>query len=146
MKSKFAIFDVDYTIINGDSMLLMLLFGIKKRPLIILYSPIILVKTVLSLLGIIDKRIAKDSINIPLKYLNEKEMEQFYNDVLLKKINIEVMKCLKQHKENGYYVLLASASAQSYLRYFSEHEYIDVVIGTRVNKINNKIEGENCKG
>lgn len=146
MKTNFAIFDVDYTIVNGDSMLLMLLFGIKKRPLIIFCIPIILVKTVFSLLGIIDKKIAKDAINIPLRYLKEEEVEQFYNDVLLKKINVEVMKCLKKHKEDGCYVLLASASAESYLNYFAEHDYIDVVIGTRVNKINNKIEDENCKG
>lgn len=146
MKTNFAIFDVDYTILNGDSMLLMLIFGIKKRPLIIFYIPIILVKTVFSLLGIIDKKIAKDAINIPLRYLKEEEVEQFYNDVLLKKINVEVMKCLKKHKEDGCYVLLASASSESYLNYFAEDDYIDVVIGTRVNKINNKIEDENCKG
>lgn len=146
MKSNFAIFDVDYTIVNGDSMLLMLLFGIKKKPVIIFYIPIILVKSVFALLGIIDKRIAKDAINIPLKYLEEKELEQFYNEVILKNINIQVMKALKEHKKNGYYILLVSASAEAYLNYFTEHDYIDSVIGTKVNRINNKIDGENCKG
>ena len=150
MKSTFAIFDVDYTIIKGDSMFLMLIFGIKKRPLIIFYTPIILVKIVLALLGIIDIRVAKEAIYIPLKFLTEKELEGFYNEVLLNNLNIEVMKRLKQHKEEGYHILLASASPEAYLSWFKKNNYIDGIIGTKIKKIDdkyiNKIEGENCKG
>ncbi|MBU3131076.1 HAD-IB family hydrolase [Clostridium gasigenes] len=150
MKSTFAIFDVDYTIIKGDSMFLMLIFGIKKRPLIIFYTPIILVKIVLALLGIIDIRVAKEAIYIPLKFLTEKELEGFYNEVLLNNLNIEVMKRLKQHKEEGHHILLASASPEAYLRWFKKNNYIDGIIGTKIKKIDdkyiNEIEGENCKG
>ncbi|MBU3136461.1 HAD-IB family hydrolase [Clostridium gasigenes] len=150
MKSTFAIFDVDYTIIKGDSMFLMLIFGIKKRPLIIFYTPIILVKIVLALLGIIDIRVAKEAIYIPLKFLTEKELEGFYNEVLLNNLNIEVMKRLKQHKEEGYHILLASASPEAYLSWFKKNNYIDGIIGTKIKKIDdkyiNEIEGENCKG
>ena len=54
MKSAFAIFDVDYTLINGDSMFLMLFFALNKKPMLVLYTPIILIKIVLALLKIID--------------------------------------------------------------------------------------------
>lgn len=86
MKIPFAIFDVDYTIINGDSMFLMLFFAISKKPILILYTPIILVKVVLYFLKIIDVKSSKESIYLPLKYLTEKELEEFYNKVLLKKL------------------------------------------------------------
>lgn len=150
MKSSFAIFDVDYTIINNDSMFSMLFFAIKKKPIIILYTPIILVKTILALLKIIDIKIAKEAIYLPLKYLTEKELEEFYDKVLLKKVNSEVMERLKLHKENGCHILLVSASPERYLKYFQKNSCIDMVIGTRLEKLNgkytNKICGENCKG
>lgn len=150
MKSFFAIFDVDYTLINGDSMLLIWPFAIKKKPMFILYIPIILLKTALYFLKIIDVKKAKEAIYLPLKYLTEKELEEFYDNVLLRKINLEVMKKLKLHKDQGCRILLVSASPEIYLQYFKKNSYIDEVIGTKLKIVNgkciNKIQGENCKG
>lgn len=150
MRSPFAIFDVDHTIINNDSMFSMLFFAIKKKPLIILYTPIILVKIALALLKVIDIKIAKEAIYMPLKYLTERELEEFYDNVLLKNINPEVMERLKFHKEQGCHILLISASPEVYLKYFKKNIYVDMVIGTRIKIVNgkytNKICGENCKG
>lgn len=150
MKIPFAIFDVDYTIINGDSMFLMLFFAISKKPILILYTPIILVKVVLYFLKIIDVKSSKESIYLPLKYLTEKELEEFYNKILLKKINPEVMKRLNSHKEQGCRILLVSASPEVYLQYFKKNSSIDAIIGTKLEiidgKYTNKINGQNCKG
>jgi HAD superfamily hydrolase (TIGR01490 family) len=150
MRIPFAIFDVDYTIINRDSMFLMLLFAIKKKLVLIIYAPIILVKIVLALFKIIDIKAAKEAIYLPLKYLNEKELEEFYYKVLIKKINPCVMKRLKFHKKQGCHILLVSASPEVYLKYFKKNNYIDMIIGTQLKKINgkwtNKICGQNCKG
>ena len=150
MKIPFAIFDVDYTIINGDSMFLMLFFAISKKPILILYIPIILVKVVLYFLKIIDVKSSKESIYLPLKYLTEKELEEFYNKILLKKINPEVMKRLNYHKEQGCRILLVSASPEVYLQYFKKNSSIDAIIGTKLEiidgKYTNKINGQNCKG
>ena len=125
MKSAFAIFDVDDTIINGDSMFLSIFFAMKKKPWIILYFPIILIKVILYLLGIIDKKTVKESFYFPLKFL-------------------------KQHKDQGCHILLVSASPEIYLRYFKKNNSIDGVIGTVLQDVNgkytNKIKGENCKG
>lgn len=150
MRSPFAIFDVDHTIINNDSMFSMLFFAIKKKPLIILYAPIILVKIALALLKVIDIKIAKEAIYMPLKYLTERELEDFYDNVLLKNINLEVMERLKFHKEQGCHILLISASPEVYLKYLKKNSCINMVIGTRLKIVNgkytNKICGENCKG
>lgn len=150
MTRPFAIFDIDYTIINNDSMFSMLFFAIKKKPIIVLYIPIILVKIILALLKIINIKIAKEAIYLPLRYLTERELEEFYDNVLLKKINLEVMERLKFHKEQGCHILLISASPEIYLKYFNKNSYIDMVIGTRLKTVNgkytNKICGENCKG
>lgn len=150
MKSSFAIFDVDYTIINGDSMFLMLFFAISKKPLFIFYTPIILVKMVLYFLKIIDVKNVKEAIYVPLKYLSEKELEEFFDTILLRKINPEVMKRLNFHKEQGCRILLVSASPEVYLQYFKKNSSIDVIIGTKLKIVDgkyiNKIYGENCKG
>lgn len=150
MKKAFAIFDVDYTIVNMDSMFSMLLFGIKKKPLIVLYIPIILIKIILYLFKIIDVKRAKEAIYLPLKFLSEEELEEFYENVLVKNIYPEVMEVLKGHKEEGRHILLVSASPEVYLKYFKKNIYIDGVIGTKLKNVGEKytniIEGENCKG
>lgn len=150
MKKEFAIFDVDYTLVKGDSMFLILLFGIRKKPWIIFYTPIIFIKMVLYSMKIIDVKEAKEAIYFPLKYLNEIELKEFYGTVLQKKIFKEVFEILKNHKEKGRHVLLVSASPEAYLNLFKENDYIDGVIGTKLkllgDKFTNKIQGENCKG
>lgn len=150
MKRSFAIFDVDYTLITKDSMFSMLFFAIIKKPFLLLYTPVILVKIILSLLKIIDIKKAKEAIYFPLNYLSNENLEEFYNDILLKIINPEVMKKLKFHKDQGCHILLISASPEVYLNYFKKSDYIDSVIGTKLKMINgkytNKICGENCKG
>lgn len=150
MEKAFAIFDVDNTIISVDSMFSMLFFGIKKRPLIALYTPIILVKILLCFFRIIDVKKAKESMYFPIKFLCEKDLEEFYDDVLVKKIYPEVMEILKKHKGEGHHILLVSASPEVYLKYFKKNIYIDDIIGTRLKKIEDRytniIDGENCKG
>lgn len=150
MKSAFAIFDVDDTIISGDSMFLSIFFTVKKKPWIIVYIPIILIKVMLYFLRIIDKKTVKEYFYFPLMFLGEKELEEFYDNVLSNKINTDVMKSLQQHKDNGCHILLVSASPEIYLRYFKKNNSIDGVIGTMLQdsngKYTNKIKGENCKG
>lgn len=150
MKIPFAIFDVDHTLINGDSMFSMLFFAISKKPILIFYTPIILVKIALYFFKVIDVKNAKEAIYLPLKYLTEKELEEFYNQVLLKKINQKVMRKLNFHKEQGCHILLVSASPEAYLQYFLNNSSIDAIIGTKLKmldgKYTNKIHGKNCKG
>lgn len=150
MKIPFAIFDVDHTLINGDSMFSMLFFAISKKTMIIFYTPIILIKIILYSFKIINLKSAKEAIYVPLKYLTEKELEEFYYKVLLKKINPKVMKKLNFHKEQGCKILLVSASPEVYLQYFLKNSSIDTIIGTKLKiidgKYTNKIDGQNCKG
>ena len=150
IRTKIAIFDVDYTLITIDSMIYLLFWSIKKKASIILYIPIILFKLVIYYLGIIDIKKAKEAMYIPIKFLSANQLEEFYEKVLLNKINKTVMNRLELHKNAGYYILLVSSSPENYLKYFSRHKYIDGVIGTKLivgeKKYANKIEGENCKG
>ena len=150
MKIPFAIFDVDHTLIDGDSMFSMLFFAISKRSILILYTPIILVKMILYFFKILDGKNVKEAIYLPLKYLTEKELEEFYDKVLLEKINQKVMKKLNFHKEQGCQIILVSASPEAYLQYFLKNSSIDIIIGTKLKiideKYTNKIYGENCKG
>ncbi|GEP64328.1 hydrolase [Clostridium beijerinckii] len=150
MKIPFAIFDVDHTLINGDSMFLMLFFAISKKVRLIFYTPMIFLKILLCLFKIIDIKNVKESIYAPIKYLNEKQLEEFYDKVLLKKINEKVMSKLNFHKDQGCHILLVSASPEMYLHYFLKNSSIDTIIGTKLKmldgKCTNKIHGKNCKG
>lgn len=150
MKKSFAIFDVDYTIINCDSMIYMFLFGVKKKPWLIIYTPIIAVKLLLFLIGIINTKAAKEALYIPIKYLTDEQLKEFYDKVLFKKLYKESLDRLKHYKNEGYHVMLVSASPEVYLKYFKDIGYIDTVLGTKLininGKITNKIEGDNCKG
>ena len=150
MKSAFAIFDIDHTIIKGDSMFLMLLFGIKKKPILLLYTPIIFIKIALYFFKIIDAKKAKESIYIPLKFLNTTELEEFYCTVLAKKIYPKMLDIIKTHKDQGCHILLVSSSPELYLKFFKKIPHIDEIIGTKLVKIEkkyiNKIYEKNCKG
>lgn len=149
-KIKMAIFDVDHTLITIDSMIYLLFWSIKKKPIIILYIPIISFKLIIYYLGLIDIKKAKEAMYIPIKFLSDNHLEEFYEKVLLKKINPNVMSKVKLHKEKGYHILLVSASPENYLKYFTRQKYIDGIIGTKLvlgeKKYSNKIYGENCKG
>ncbi|SHK70673.1 HAD-superfamily subfamily IB hydrolase, TIGR01490 [Clostridium cavendishii DSM 21758] len=149
MKKAFAIFDVDKTIIKGDSMFYFLLYGISKKPWLVIYLPIITIKVILFKAGILDVKKAKESLYIPIKHLKEEEIQEFYEKVLLKKSYGEVLNVLKEHKKSGSYTILVSASPEEYLKYFKNKDYIDEVIGTKLLNVNgryiNKIQGENCK-
>lgn len=150
MKKSFAIFDVDYTIINCDSMIYMFLFGIKKKPWIIIYIPIIIMRLMLFYIGIIDTKRVKESLYMPIKYLSSKELKAFYDSILVKKFYKESISRLKHYKEQGFHIILVSASPEAYLKYFKDTGYVDEILGTKLIDINgkttNKIDGENCKG
>ena len=149
MKKSFAIFDVDYTIINCDSMIYMFLFGIKKKPWLAIYTPIIVIKLVLLIIGIIDTKNVKESLYMPIKYLNNDDLNEFYQKVLFKRLYNESLGRLKYYKDNGYHVMLVSASPEIYLKYFKNTGYVDAVLGTKLIEVNgktiNKIDGHNCK-
>lgn len=149
-KVKVALFDIDKTIIKGDSMFKLLEYTLKKYPKSILGVLLLVVKLFKYKLGLINTKIAKENMFYTLKYLNEDDLYDFYKQVLKKSIYCEAENKMKELYSQNYKIILISASPECYLKYFEEEEFIDFVIGTRLykegNRFINKIIGENCKG
>lgn len=150
MQKKVAIFDIDKTIIRKDSMFLFVWYGIQKRPLTILNLIRIVLNTVLYKLRLIDVEKVKASYFHAICFLEEADLEDFYDSVLVKNIYRAALKELKEKKEAGYHVLLVSASPHAYIKYFKKLPYVDEIIGTELMRKNgrytNIINGSNCKG
>lgn len=147
---KIAFFDVDKTLIEGDSMFLLLKYTLKKYPRAKLRLPKLFLDLCLYKIGLISTKKAKESMFYTISYLKEGEYKAFYESFIKPSIFNDALDKIKQLKQEGYYTLLVSASPECYLSYFEEEDYVDKLIGTRLKKKDNiylnSIEGLNCKG
>ena len=86
----------------------------------------------------------------PIKFLKDEDLRDFFNLVIKKHMSQKAIDEMKQKKEQGYYILLVSASPYAYLHFFKELPFVDDVIGTNLvyenNNYLNKLVGKNCKG
>ncbi|CDF59247.1 HAD-IB family hydrolase [Thermobrachium celere] len=150
MIKKVAIFDVDKTIINGDSMFMLLFYTIKKKPKAIIGLPRLFIMLVLYALNIIDTKKAKEEMFYVINYLNEKDLEDFFKEKILKHTFFDAKEEIIKRKKEGYTVILVSASPECYIKYFKKYFDVDFVLGTILRKTQegytNIIDGENCKG
>lgn len=147
---KVAIFDIDKTIISGDSMFHLLTYTKTKYPASRAKLPSLFVKLVLFKLGIINTKNAKEAMFYTFNYLNNDDLKDFYSSILKEKMFKNAIEKMKELKNSGYLILLVSASPEAYLKYFEEENFVDFVIGTKFKYINdrftNEMEGSNCKG
>lgn len=150
MKKAVALFDIDKTIIMKDSMFLFLLFGMKKRPSSVLtFFPLIFF-TILFKLKLLSVEKVKEFYFYNIKHFTEEDLSDFFNLVVKKYMSQKAIDEMQQKKEQGYYILLVSASPYAYLHFFKQFPFVDDVIGTNLicqnNKYLNKVDGKNCKG
>lgn len=152
MEKNFAIFDVDHTLITRDSMFLFLWFSIKKNPIAVLRIFPVLWYTLLYQLKIVKVCDAKRQYFYLIKNMNESDLEAFYDRYICRFLCHGVLTELIEKKEQGYTILLVSASPHAYLKYFEiKMPQVDKVIATELHvgtdgKYMNTIKGENCSG
>lgn len=148
--TKVAFFDIDKTIIKKDSMFLFLLFGIKKRPFTFYALFVIFVYYIIFKLKLCNIEKVKEKFFISINYMDQREIEEFYDDILLKYIYDEAIITMQKLKEEGYQIILVSASPYAYIKYFKKNSFVDKIIGTELEEVEgiytNKILGRNCKG
>ncbi|ELC8444088.1 HAD-IB family hydrolase [Clostridium perfringens] len=147
---KIALFDIDKTLIKGDSMFKLLKYTISKYPKAKWKLPKLFFMMVAYKLKFIDTKKAKENMFYTLNYLSNEDFEQFYNCVIKTTVYSDAIEEIKKLRKMGYYILLVSASPECYLKFFEIEDYVDGVIGTKLHLENdryiNRIEGENCKG
>lgn len=147
MNTKFAFFDFDDTLIHGDSIKYLLKYYIKKHPLSFFNFFKVGVYYLLYRIHIKDFNSAKSALLFPLKKMDTKELEYFYNHCIIDKYYPNVVEELKHKKQQGYTVIIISASVEAYLQYCMLP--VDIIMGTKVaiknNQYTNIVIGKNCK-
>lgn len=151
---KLAIFDIDFTLTNRETLIQFYKFMLKKRPHIIRKFPSVMVASLLYIINIYDLKKAKEKFISFVDGIEEKEMavlvKEFYEKVLSKILYDDAIKMIQKLKGEGYKIFLISASPEFYLNELYNIKEVDKIIGTRYKvedgKLRCGIEGENCKG
>ena len=139
---KVAIFDFDKTLTKRDSIFNLLGYTFRKYPA--RYTAVFF-KTLFIALTFCNLRIRlKQSVLSILKFLTEDDLKAFIKDLYENEILKDGEKEVKRLKEEGYFLILNSASPEAYLKYITEYLPFDIVMGTKVSK-NIKIK-ENNRG
>lgn len=143
MKTKVAIFDFDNTIVNIDSIFILWRRSMRDFPS---YRRYYLLHFLPALVGWLFNRHGNSlkELVMPLfAYYSEEDLRDFVVDELLvdylfEEAREEVEKCAQE----GYYLILSSASPTAYLNYVGEVLPFDTIIGTGITE-DFKIMGQN---
>lgn len=151
MQKKVLLLDIDYTVINTDSMIDFLIYSIKTKPIKTLIKlPYILLVLVLHAIKLVSLNKAKEAVFLPVIDFTEDELDKFYTSVLEPKINKSMKDIIQKSKDENTFILMITASPYAYMKYFKNYGYANEIIGTKLeyenNKYKNKIIGNNCKG
>lgn len=151
---KLAIFDVDYTLTRKETLWEFFKFMMKKNPSLVFKLPKSAGSAFLYAIGIFSAKKAKENFIAFIDGVHEKNMEELVKEFYEKRFaNIfykDAINAIKKLKEDGYKIVLISASAEFYLNELYNIKEVDKIIGTRFIVENglhtSQIDGENCKG
>ncbi len=146
MERKIAFFDIDNTLIYGDSLFSLYRYGCKKWPKFILWAPLIPFIGLAYILKIIPIEKMKEVFYMPLKKFTDEDYEIFFDGYILGKRKEKTFQRLLSLKSEGYFILMATASPYAYMRLWQQRGYADKVIGTKTEEKGYKVIGKNCAG
>lgn len=137
MHTPYAYFDLDDTLIRGDSILHWLRFYYGRRPLRRVFRLLVWLGIPLRLLGIIQGATLKRWMLWPLCYERPENLDalaaEFVRTELLARLKPEACYRLFAHREAGHRVVVISASGEFYLHHLKTHLPVDDVVGTRLD-------------
>jgi HAD superfamily hydrolase (TIGR01490 family) len=150
----FALFDLDGTVSNGDSILPMIRYAIKTGFARKTHMPYVFLAFLGYSLHLLNDTKAKE---MAIAFLRGKTREQvqafaenFCRDVLLKRVYQGARDEIKARREEGLRVLLVTASPDFYLQPLIRELPLDGIIGTRADVTpegvyTGRIAGLNCR-
>ena len=151
---KLAIFDVDFTITNKETLLEFFKFILKKDSRNIKYIPRVITSGLLYGIKVYDEKRVKEAFLKFIDGINEKDLKNlvksYYDERLTSILYKDAIDKIRELKEKGYKIYLISASPEFYLNEFYDIKEVDMIIGTRFRfnegKFARKMLGANCKG
>lgn len=143
MIKKVALFDFDNTVATGDSIVRLLNYDLSHHPLHIFHFISVAYHYCLYLLHITSIEKVKSALLFPLRYMNEDDFRKFYKEYVEIYYYDNVVKVMQEKKDEGYEVVLCTASVEAYMKY--NQLPIDKLLGTRTIPHTSQIIGKNCK-
>lgn len=100
MKKKVLLLDIDYTVINTDSMIDFILYSLKTKPLkTIIKIPYIFITLVGYALKLTSLKKAKEAVFSPIVDFSEEELKEFFDKKLKVKINKNIKDIIEKSKK-----------------------------------------------
>ena len=150
MERKFALFDIDKTLIRGDSLFALYFYGAKKWPVYWLWLPVIPFAGLLYARRILPVERVKRIFYAPLRRFSEGDFADFFDRYILARSLPQPMERLRAARREGFYILLVTASAACYMRPFVERGFADALLGTETERdgrgYTGRVLGPNCRG
>jgi phosphatidylglycerophosphatase C len=143
MTQKVALFDFDNTVAKGNSITRLLKYDLAKHPWHFLYFLKVAFYYCLYLLHLSSFEKAKSAILFPLNYMSDEELSDFYNQVIVPTYYQNVVAEMYKKKEEGYLVILCTASVEAYMQY--NQLPIDCLLATQTQPDSCQVIGKNCK-
>lgn len=151
---KLAIFDVDYTLTSKETLMAFYRYMIKSDFRKIKYLPRALYSGLMFKMNIYDEKKTKETFLKFIEGVEEAKLQEivkgFFNDVILNILYTDALDMIKKTSNDGYKVVLISASPEFYINEFMNIDGVYHTIGTKFlfedGKFSCKMKGENCKG
>lgn len=151
---KLAIFDIDYTITRKETLMEFFKYIVSKDIRNIKFLPRALYSGAMYTIGAYDERRVKECFLKFIENIEEKDLsiltKKFYDEKLTTILYKDALDMIKKLKQEGYMVILISASPEFYIKEFYAIKEVDLIIGTKFTfedgKFIRKMDGNNCKG
>lgn len=151
---KLAIFDIDYTITRKETLMEFFKYLVLKDIKNIKFLPRALYSGLMYGIKVYDERRVKECFLKFIDNIDEKDLakltKSFYDERLSSILYKDAVDMIKKLKNEGYMVILISASPEFYIKEFYAIKEVDLIIGTKFafdgGKFVRKMNGNNCKG
>ena len=151
---KLAIFDIDYTITRKETLMEFFKYLVSKDIKNIKFLPRALYSGLMYGIKVYDEISVKECFLKFIENIDEKELailtKSFYDERLSTILYEDAVNMIKKLKNEGYMVILISASPEFYIKEFYAIKEVDLIIGTKFifenGKFVRKMRGNNCKG
>lgn len=140
---KYAIFDFDKTITDRDSIVILWQTYGKNMGLHYYLQGISIGVSFIGYKFTGNFNPTKNKLAKIFDYMTEEDIDEFVNEVLPKYYYKDALEEIKYLKEEGYTLLLVSASYENYMKKVGENLGFDHVIGTRLGRLNELIGDNN---
>lgn len=151
---KLAIFDIDYTITRKETLMEFFKYLVLKDIKNIKFLPRALYSGLMYGIKVYDERRVKECFLKFIDNIDEKDLakltKSFYDERLSSILYKDAIDMIKKLKNEGYMVILISASPEFYIKEFYAIKEVDLILGTKFafdgGKFVRKMDGNNCKG